>query len=106
MATTQPVTDWKKEWFEIEDAAYLNTAAFGPMPRVSLRAVQDSLEAKTFPHRVGDSAFFEVPNRLRASIARLIGSQPEEVALTTARGWMRLAWLRPVTRKERFLCLM
>ena len=23
MATTQPVTDWKKEWFEIEDAAYL-----------------------------------------------------------------------------------
>jgi len=83
MATTQPVTDWKKEWFEIEDAAYLNTAAFGPMPRASLRAVQASLEAKTFPHRVGYSAFFEVPNRLRASIARLIGSKPEEVALTT-----------------------
>ena len=83
MATTQPVTDWKKEWFEIEDAAYLNTAAYGALPRVSQRAVQASLEAKTFPHRVGDSAFFEVPNRLRASIARLIGSKPEEIALTT-----------------------
>ncbi len=83
MATTQPVTDWKKEWFEIEDAAYLNTAAFGPMPRVSLCAVQAALEAKTFPHRVGYSAFFEVPNRLRGSIARLIGSKPEEIALTT-----------------------
>jgi len=46
MATTQPVTDWKKEWFEIEDAAYLNTAAHAAMPRVSLRAVQASLEAK------------------------------------------------------------
>jgi len=83
MATIQPVTDWKKAWFEIEDAAYLNTAAFGPMPRVSLRAVQASLEAKTFPHHVDDAIFFEVPNRLRASIARLIGSKPEEVALTT-----------------------
>jgi len=61
----------------------LNTAAHGAVPRVSLRAVQASLEAKKFPHHVSDSAFFEVPNRLRASIARLIGSKPEEVALTT-----------------------
>src|SRR5216683_758841 len=83
MATTQPLTDWKNEWFEIDDAAYLNTAAHGAVPRVSLRAVQASLEAKKFPHHVSDSAFFEVPNRLRASIARLIGSKPEEVALTT-----------------------
>jgi len=83
MATTQPVTDWKKEWFEIEGAAYLNTAAHAAMPRVSVRAVQASLEAKKFPHHVDDSSFFEVPNRLRGSIARLIGSKPEEIALTT-----------------------
>jgi len=24
--TTQTVTDWRKEWFEIEDATYLNTS--------------------------------------------------------------------------------
>ena len=28
----QAVTDWKKEWFEIEDATYLNTAAHTVMP--------------------------------------------------------------------------
>jgi selenocysteine lyase/cysteine desulfurase len=83
MATTQSVTGWKKEWFEIDDAAYLNTAAHAALPRVSVRAVQSSMEAKKFPHRVDDSAFFEVPNRLRASIARLIGSKTEEIALTT-----------------------
>ncbi|MGD0735337.1 MAG: aminotransferase class V-fold PLP-dependent enzyme [Terracidiphilus sp.] len=83
MATTQPVTDWKKEWFEIEDAAYLNTANHAAMPCVSVRAVEASLEANKFPHRVDDSAFFEIPNRLRASIARLIGGKPEEIALTT-----------------------
>ena len=58
MATTQPVTDWKKEWFEIEDATYLNTSAQAVMPRVSVRAVQASLEAKKFPHHVDDSVFF------------------------------------------------
>src|SRR6204780_3016661 len=83
MTTTQLVTDWKREWFDIEDAAYLNTANHAAMPCVSLRAVQASLEAKKFPHHVDDSAFFEVPIRLRASIARLIGSKPEEIALTT-----------------------
>ena len=46
MATIQTAADWQKEWFEIADATYLNTAAHAAMPRVSLRAVQVSLEAK------------------------------------------------------------
>ena len=83
MTTTQPVTDWKKEWFDIEDAVYLNTANHAAMPCVSLRAVQASLEANKFPRHVDNSAFFEAPMRLRASIARLIGSKPEQIALTT-----------------------
>ena len=65
MATDQTaVNDWRREWFEIEDAAYLNTAAHAVMPRVALRAVQASLEAKKAPHHIPDSAFFEVPNRI------------------------------------------
>src|SRR5438309_10968229 len=59
--TTQVVTNWKKEWFEIEDATYLNTAAHTVMPRVSMRAVEHALEAKKFPHRVGESVWFEAP---------------------------------------------
>jgi selenocysteine lyase/cysteine desulfurase len=53
------------------------------MPRVSVRAVQASLEAKQSPHHVPDSVFFEVPHRTRASLAALIGARPEEIALTT-----------------------
>jgi hypothetical protein len=63
IATTQPATGRKNEWFEIDDAAYLNTAAHAAVPRVSLRAVQASLEAKKFSHHVDDSAFFEVAQR-------------------------------------------
>lgn len=85
MATaTQPqVNDWRQEWFEFEDATYLNAASQGPMPKVSLRAAQAALEWKKFPHLVPDSAYFEIPNRIRASLARLIGGRPEEIALTT-----------------------
>src|SRR5215831_79570 len=80
---TAQTTDWRQEWFEFENATYLNLAGMAPMPKVSLKAVQTALEAKKFPHQKPDSIFFEVPNRLRANIAELIGAKPEEVALTT-----------------------
>src|SRR6267378_3198912 len=81
--TTSLQTDWRQEWFEIEDATYLNLASQSPMPKVSIRAVQAALEANKNPHHNPDSTFFEVPNRLRASIAKLIGGKPEEIALTS-----------------------
>ena len=76
-------TDWREEWFEFEDVAYLDAAGQGPMPKVSLRAAQAALEWKKFPHKMPESAYFETPNRIRSSIARLIGGKPDEVALTT-----------------------
>src|SRR5260221_298172 len=82
-ATTSPTTDYHQEWFEIEDATYLNAAGQAPMPKVSHRAVQAALEWKKNPHHMPDSAHFEGPNRIRASIAELIGGKPEEIALTT-----------------------
>jgi len=81
--TTLPQTDWRQEWFEIEDATYLNLAGQSPMPKVSIRAVQAALEAKKNPHHKADSTFFEVPRRIRASIAKLTGGKPEEIALTS-----------------------
>jgi cysteine desulfurase/selenocysteine lyase len=81
--TTLPQTDWRQEWFEIEDATYLNLASESPIPKVAVRAVQAALEAKKYPHQKSDADFFEVPRRTRASIAKLIGAKPDEIALTT-----------------------
>jgi selenocysteine lyase/cysteine desulfurase len=82
-ATTLPRTDWRQEWFEIEDATYLNLAGQSPMPKVAVRALQAAVELKKFPQRIPDTAFFDVPNRLRASLAKLIGAQPDDIALTS-----------------------
>ena len=81
--TTSPQIDWRQEWFEFEDATYLNLAGQSPMPRVSIRAVQAALEAKKFPHHQTDATYFEVPNRIRECIAKVIGAKPEEIALTS-----------------------
>jgi cysteine desulfurase/selenocysteine lyase len=76
--------DWRAEWHEFEGATYLNTAGMAAMPKMSLKAVQAALEAKKFPHTHDEaSAFYEVPNRLRTNLAKLIGGAPEEIALTT-----------------------
>src|SRR5258707_14252915 len=83
MATTQTLTDWRKEWFEIADATYLNTAAHAAIPRVALHAVQTSIEANKFPHHMDDAVFFEAQSRIRASLSKMIGAKPEEMALPT-----------------------
>src|SRR6202007_1474460 len=82
-ATTPLRTDWRQEWFEIEDATYLNFAGQSAMPKASFRAVQTALEWKKFPNRLPDSAYFEVPNRVRAALAKLIGANGDDIALTT-----------------------
>src|SRR5437899_8984814 len=67
----------------MEDATYLNLAIQSPMAKVSIRAVQAALEANKSTHHKPDSTFFEVPTRIRASIAKLIGGKPEEIAVTS-----------------------
>src|ERR1043166_239077 len=64
-ATTPVRTDYRNEWFEIEDATYLNLAAQCPMPKVAHRAVQSAIEWKKYPHRISDAAYFEVPICIR-----------------------------------------
>lgn len=86
MATATPTPaklNWRDEWFEFENATYLNVAGNGPLPKVSVKATQAAIEWKKFPQRVPDEAYFDVPNRIRASIAKLIGADPGEIALTS-----------------------
>jgi len=77
------MTDWRKEWFEFEDATYLNAATQGPLPRVALHAAGQALEWKKFPHTIPEGVYFDLPNRVRNSLAKLIGGAAQEIAITT-----------------------
>src|SRR6202162_579773 len=83
MATIQTAAHWQKHWFEIAEATYLNTAAHAAIPRVALHAVQTSIELHKSPHHSHAAVFFEAPSRNRASLSKMIGAKPEEIALTS-----------------------
>lgn len=75
--------DFRSAWFDFEDVTYLNTAGQAALPRVAIRAAQAALEWKKFPHQLPDSVFFELPDSVRALLARMIGGKAEEIAVTT-----------------------
>lgn len=83
MASSPASNTWRSEWHEIEDATYLNAAGQAPIPKAAVRAAQAAVEWKKFPHHVPDSEDFDLPGRVRTSLARLIAAEPREIALTT-----------------------
>ncbi len=78
-----PEVDWRREFYEFEDAVYLNAAGDAPIPRVSVKALERAVERKKRPHLQEDEQFFGLPNRVRALLAQLLGGKPEEVAVTS-----------------------
>lgn len=80
--TNNALIDWRQEWHEFEGATYLNVASQSPIPKSAVKALQNAIDWKKSPHVLPDTAFFEIPNKIRASIAKLIAGRPEEVALT------------------------
>jgi selenocysteine lyase/cysteine desulfurase len=76
-------TDYRSEFADFEGVAYLNAALQGPMPLAAAREVQAALESKKRPDRLPDSAYFDLPDRIREKIARVITARPDEIAVTS-----------------------
>ena len=62
--------DYRREFADFEDVAYLNIANQGPLPLASARAAQAAIESKKLPHQISDSLYFDLPDRVREKIAR------------------------------------
>jgi selenocysteine lyase/cysteine desulfurase len=72
---------WCDDFGPFDGRVWLNTAHTGPLPRVAAEAAALAIADKIAPRRLRDEAFFEVPARLRAAIARLIGADADDVIL-------------------------
>ena len=77
------LAEYRSEFADFGEVAYLNASLQGPLPLVSVRAAQEALEWKKRPDVLPDSAYFELPNRIREKVSRLIAAKPEEVAVTS-----------------------
>jgi selenocysteine lyase/cysteine desulfurase len=81
--TTSLATHYQTDFADFEGVAYLNAALQGPMPLVAAREAQAALEWKMHPYRLPDSAYFDLPDRIREKVSRVIGGRSSEVAVTT-----------------------
>jgi selenocysteine lyase/cysteine desulfurase len=75
--------DYRLEFADFEGVAYLNAAGQGPLPLAAARAAEAALEWKKLPHRIPEGVYFDLPDRVREKVARLIGAEPDEIAITT-----------------------
>lgn len=78
-----PAAGWREEFYEFDDVAYLDAATQGPLPRCAVRALEAAVEWKKLPHHLPAGLYFELPARVRALLARLLGAMPEEIGITT-----------------------
>ena len=81
--TLSPSTAYRQEFADFEGVAYFNAARLAPLPLVSARAAEAALEWSKQPYRLPDGAFFDMPDRIRGKVARLIDADAEEIAVTT-----------------------
>jgi cysteine desulfurase/selenocysteine lyase len=75
--------DYRKEFAEFDDVTYLDAATQGVLPLASAQAAREALEWKKLPYKIPDSLYFELPDRIRASIASIIHAELDDIALTT-----------------------
>jgi selenocysteine lyase/cysteine desulfurase len=106
-ADTHPSSALSSEFGPFHGRVWMNCAHQGPLPRPAQLAALEALDMKTAPARIADSLFAEVPERLRATLARLIRAQPEEIALTnsTSYGFNLLARGLPWRNGDEILCI-
>ncbi len=89
---SQPISDRSADFFDFGGVAYLNCAYHGPLPRVAARAAQAAMQLKQAPHRILDEYHFTFPDAYRSAVARFIGCDARDVAVTdsTTHGIMLL----------------
>ncbi len=75
--------DYRSEFSEFGNVIFLDVAGQGPLPRASAQAMRRAVEWKELPQKMPEGLHIDLPDRVRKLVARLIGAQPPEIAITT-----------------------
>src|SRR5438309_11808499 len=70
-------------WADLGGATFLNFAGHAAMPRVAVAAACASAALKGRPVGGDAAGFFDASERVRSSLAQLLGARAGDIALTT-----------------------
>jgi selenocysteine lyase/cysteine desulfurase len=76
--------DFRQEFSDFAPSIYLNCAYQGPFPRRTVARIHQAIELKCHPERLEAPEYFDLPDRVRGRLAKLIGAAPSEIALTNS----------------------
>jgi selenocysteine lyase/cysteine desulfurase len=76
--------DYRQEFADFSPTVYLDCAYQGPFPRATVERLRQAIELKSNPARLEAAEYFRLPERVRARIARLVGADTAEIALTSS----------------------
>ena len=76
-------TPWKRHFSDFGGKVYLDCAAQGPFPAETVAEVQRALRLKEHPEEIVGSLYETLPGRAREAVARLLGCDPESIALAS-----------------------
>lgn len=76
--------NYRQDFFDFSPVTYLDCSYQGPFPQATVERIHRAIELKTRPDRLKAPEYFDLPQRVRARIARLTGAGEGEIALTTS----------------------
>jgi selenocysteine lyase/cysteine desulfurase len=78
---TAEASGWSRQFTDFGGRAYLDCAAQGPLPRDTSEAIRGALRLQEHPEEITAALFEDLPGRVRAAAARLIGCAPGSIAI-------------------------
>ena len=76
--------NYRQDFSDFSPVVYLDCSYQGPFPKVAVQRIHQAIELKCHPDRLKAPEYFGLPARVRARIARLIGADVGEIAITTS----------------------
>lgn len=73
--------NYRKDFPSFAPTVYLDCAYQGPFPRAAIARIHHAVELMSHPERIGSAEFFDLPDRVRAGLAGLIGANANEIAI-------------------------
>ncbi len=75
--------DYRTQFTEFGETTYLNCAYQGVFPLTAVARAHEAIELKCHPERMKSGEYFDLPKRVRNHLARVIGGDESEIALTS-----------------------